>query len=93
MGYLDFGEGSGLEFVAVTEEEWLKETSLMTAASECKTVCGDNSFLLATFILVIVIFLLVLLTSFTVSVRSVSQFYSICCLCFSNGLRVVEDGA
>ena len=74
MGFIDFGEGSGLEF-ALDENDYESDciedsnTIPMAAADECKTVCGEHIFTVATFILVIIILLLLLFYSFTASVR------------------------
>ena len=76
MGYLDYGEGSGLEIMIIedgSEDFKGSNTNQITAAEECKPVFGEHILTVATFMLVMIIILLFLLiTSFTVSVRSVT---------------------
>ena len=79
MGYLDYGEGSGLEIIEEDGSEDFKgsNTNHITAAEECKTVFGENILTVATLMLVMIIALIFLLiTSFTVSVRSVTSFHN-----------------
>ena len=75
MGYLH-GEGSGLEIMIIEDGSGDfkgSNNNQITAAEECKTVFGENILTVATFMLMMIIILLFLLiTSFTVSVRSVT---------------------
>ena len=89
MKYLDYGEGSGLEFVSLDNEdvgwEWTdgwtdgekndaKENNIHITVS---AILGHDSLILAIFVVLMIIFLLVLVSSIAVLVRSVTMWYSI----------------
>ena len=60
MGYLDYGEGSGLEIMIIedgSEDFKGSNTNQITAAEECKPVFGEHILTVATFMLVMIIYL------------------------------------
>ena len=91
MKYLDYGEGSGLEFVSLDNEdvEWGWEwTDGWTDGEKddakennihitVSTILGQDYLILAIFVVLMIIFLLVLVSSIAFLIRSVTFWYSI----------------
>ena len=55
MGYLDYGEGSGLELQIEDGN-----INYITASDKCETVCGENILTIRTFMLVIMFMLVII---------------------------------